>query len=176
MPAALVTRFEKELGAPFTIVFGQTECSPVAAMTKASDTIEDKANTIGPPMPNMETKIVSLETGDIAAIGEVGECCTRGYHIMHGYFDMPQATAAAIDGDGWLHTGDLCAMDERGYCTVEGRLKDMTIRGGEKISIRVNSRNCCFAIRRSPRSPSSECPAKNGERRSPLSSGRRLER
>jgi fatty-acyl-CoA synthase len=133
VPAALVTLFEEKLGAPFTIVFGQTECSPVAAMTKTADTIEDKAGTIGLPLPNMETRIVNTETGKTAAIGEIGEFCTRGYHVMLGYFDMPEATAAAIDSDGWLHTGDLCAMDARGYCTVEGRLKDMIIRGGENI-------------------------------------------
>jgi fatty-acyl-CoA synthase len=133
VPAALVTRFEKELGAPFTIVFGQTECSPVAAMTKPSDTIEDKAGTIGLPLPNMENKIINPDTGKTVPIGEIGEFCTRGYHVMLGYFEMPDATAATIDADGWLHTGDLCAMDARGYCTVEGRLKDMIIRGGENI-------------------------------------------
>jgi fatty-acyl-CoA synthase len=133
VPAALVTSLEKKLGAPFTIVFGQTECSPVAAMTMTTDSIEDKAGTIGLPLPNMETKIVNPDTGNTAAIGEIGEFCTRGYHIMIGYFEMPDATAAAIDSDGWLHTGDLCAMDARGYCTVEGRLKDMIIRGGENI-------------------------------------------
>ena len=133
VPAALVTLFEQKLGAPFTIVFGQTECSPVAAMTMATDSIADKAGTIGLPLPNMETKIVNPDTGKLAAIGEIGEFCTRGYHVMLGYFEMPEATAAAIDADGWLHTGDLCAMDGRGYCTVEGRLKDMIIRGGENI-------------------------------------------
>jgi fatty-acyl-CoA synthase len=133
VPAALVTLFEQKLGAPFTIVFGQTECSPVAAMTRPTDTIEDKANTIGLPLPNMENKIANPNTGETCAIGEIGEFCTRGYHIMLGYFEMPEATAAAIDADGWLHTGDLCAMDARGYCTVEGRLKDMIIRGGENI-------------------------------------------
>ena len=66
-------------------------------------------------------------------VGELGEYCTRGYHVMHEYFDMPEATAKTIDEDGWLHTGDLCSMDERGYCKVEGRLKDMIIRGGENI-------------------------------------------
>ena len=81
----------------------------------------------------METKIVNPDTGKTVPIGEIGEFCTRGYHVMHGYFEMPDATAAAIDADGWLHTGDLCAMDARGYCTVEGRLKDMIIRGGENI-------------------------------------------
>jgi len=133
VPAALVTLFEQKLGAPFTIVFGQTECSPVAAQTMTNDTIADKAGTIGLPLPNMETKIINPDTGKTAAIGEIGEFCTRGYHTMIGYFEMPEATAAAIDSDGWLHTGDLCAMDARGYCTVEGRLKDMIIRGGENI-------------------------------------------
>jgi len=133
VPASLVRLFEQKLGAPFTIVFGQTECSPVAAMTHTTDSIEDKAGTIGPPLPNMETKIIDPDTGKTAAIGEIGELCTRGYHVMLGYFEMPEATAAAIDDDGWLHTGDLCAMDARGYCTVEGRLKDMIIRGGENI-------------------------------------------
>jgi fatty-acyl-CoA synthase len=133
VPAALVTLFEQKLGAPFTIVFGQTECSPVAAQTMTNDTIADKAGTIGLPLPNMETKIINPDTGKTTAIGEIGEFCTRGYHTMIGYFEMPEATAAAIDSDGWLHTGDLCAMDARGYCTVEGRLKDMIIRGGENI-------------------------------------------
>jgi fatty-acyl-CoA synthase len=133
VPAPLVRRFEKGLGAPFTIVFGQTECSPVATMTHPDDTIDDKANTIGPPMPNVEVKIIDPETGQTVPTGTVGEFCTRGYHVMHGYYDMSDATAEAIDDEGWLHTGDLCAMDERGYCTVEGRLKDMIIRGGENI-------------------------------------------
>ncbi|MEL6892399.1 MAG: AMP-binding protein [Actinomycetota bacterium] len=133
VPAPLVTRFEEELGAPFTIVFGQTECSPVASMTRPDDSVSDKAGTIGPPMPGVEVKIVSPETGETLPIGEVGEYCTRGYHVMTGYFEMPERTAEAIDDDGWLHTGDLCAMDDRGYCTVEGRLKDMIIRGGENI-------------------------------------------
>jgi fatty-acyl-CoA synthase len=133
VPAPLVKRFEEKLGAPFTIVFGQTECSPVAAQTRTDDSVEDKADTIGLPLPNMETKIIDPNTGETVPIGTVGEFCTRGYHVMLGYFEMPQATSAAIDADGWLHTGDLCAMDARGYCTVEGRLKDMIIRGGENI-------------------------------------------
>jgi fatty-acyl-CoA synthase len=133
VPAALVRRLEEQLGAPFTIVFGQTECSPVASMTRPDDTIEDKAGTIGTPMPHAEVKIVDPVTGATLKPGQIGEYCTRGYHVMLGYFEDPAATAAAIDADGWLHTGDLCAMDERGYCTVEGRLKDMIIRGGENI-------------------------------------------
>ena len=133
VPAALVTTFEERLGAKFTIVFGQTECSPVASMTKPTDTVADKAGTIGPPMPNVEVKIIDPDTGATVPIGQIGEYCTRGYHVMLEYFENPTATAAAVDADGWLHTGDLCAMDDRGYCTVEGRLKDMIIRGGENI-------------------------------------------
>ena len=133
VPAALVRKLEDKLGAPFTIVFGQTECSPVASMTRPTDTIEDKADTIGPPMPHVEVKIIDPATGETLPPNQVGEYCTRGYHVMLGYFENPQATAEAIDADGWLHTGDLCSMDERGYCKVEGRLKDMIIRGGENI-------------------------------------------
>ena len=133
VPAALVQRFEEELGAQFTIVFGQTECSPVASMTRPDDNQDDKALTLGGPMPNVEIKIVDPDSGETVPIGELGEYCTRGYHVMHEYFDMPEATAKTIDEDGWLHTGDLCSMDERGYCKVEGRLKDMIIRGGENI-------------------------------------------
>ncbi len=133
VPEQLVRKFEEAIGAPFTIVFGQTECSPVATMTRAADTIEDKSCTIGPMLPHVESRIIDPETGETLPIGEVGEFVTRGYHVMHGYWDMPEQTAGAIDSDGWLHTGDLAAMDERGYCTVEGRLKDMIIRGGENI-------------------------------------------
>ena len=133
VPEALVRRFEQQLKAPFTIVFGQTECSPVASMTRPDDRVEDKAGTIGTPMPHVEVKIIDPASGVTLPVGQIGEYCTRGYHVMHGYFENASATAAAIDADGWLHTGDLCAMDARGYCTVEGRLKDMIIRGGENI-------------------------------------------
>jgi fatty-acyl-CoA synthase len=133
VPAHVVKALEEKLGAQFTIVFGMTECSPVALMTHTTDSIADKANTLGTPMPHVEVKIVDTTTGHTTAVGDVGEICTRGYHVMLGYFQMPEATAAAIDQDGWLHTGDLGAMDARGYFTIEGRLKDMIIRGGENI-------------------------------------------
>jgi len=133
VPAALVQKFEAALGAPFTIVFGQTECSPVASMTRPDDSLEDKAETLGGPMPNVEVKIADPDSGATVPLGALGEYCTRGYHVMHEYFDMPEATGDSIDADGWLHTGDLCSMDERGYCKVQGRLKDMIIRGGENI-------------------------------------------
>ncbi|MFT5677004.1 MAG: fatty-acyl-CoA synthase [Paraglaciecola sp.] len=133
VPADVVKLFEDKLGVNFTIVFGQTESSPVSSMTRPDDTTDDKANTIGGPMPNVELKIVDPDTGATVPLNTLGEYLTRGYHIMNGYFNMAEATAKTIDEDGWLHTGDLCSMDERGYCKVEGRLKDMIIRGGENI-------------------------------------------
>jgi fatty-acyl-CoA synthase len=133
VPADLVKRLEDTVGAPFTIVFGQTECSPVACMTHPGDSIEDKAYTLGRAMPGVEVKIIDPETGATQPVGVLGEFCTRGYHVMHEYFENPEATATTIDADGWLHTGDLCSMDARGYCKIEGRLKDMIIRGGENI-------------------------------------------
>ena len=133
VPASLVTTFKERLGATCTILFGQTECSPVASATDPTDSLAEMAGTIGGPMPHVEVKVVDPFTGDTQPVGVVGEFCTRGYHVMHGYFENPEATAAAIDAEGWLHTGDLCAMDHRGYCTIEGRLKDMIIRGGENI-------------------------------------------
>jgi len=133
VPEQLVRTFEAEIGAPFTIVYGQTECSPVASMTRPTDSIEDKAATIGQLMPHVEARIVDPETNEAVPVGEVGEFVTRGYHVMHGYFEMPEQTSETIDADGWLHTGDLAAMDDRGYVTIEGRLKDMIIRGGENV-------------------------------------------
>ncbi len=133
VPAPLVERIEAELGVLFTNVFGQTECSPVATMVDPHDSVLDKATTVGRPLPHVEAKVIDTATGDTVGIGVTGEFCTRGFHVMIGYHGDPEATAAAIDADGWLHTGDLCSMDERGYVTVEGRLKDMIIRGGENI-------------------------------------------
>ena len=133
VPADLVRRFERELGVRFGIVFGQTESSPVITQTRLDDSPEDKADTIGQPLPQTEVKIADPATGDPLRVGEVGEICTRGYLVMAGYFDLPEATAEAIDEDGWLHTGDLGSMDERGYLRITGRLKDLIIRGGENI-------------------------------------------
>ncbi|TMK64669.1 MAG: AMP-dependent synthetase [Actinobacteria bacterium] len=133
VPAELVRRIEETFGARFCIVYGTTECSPLVTMTRFADTPEDKAETIGRPLSQTEVKIVDPVTGDIVAPGVVGELCARGYMVMHGYYENPAATADAIDSDGWYHTGDLASMDERGYCSIEGRLKDMIIRGGENI-------------------------------------------
>jgi len=129
----LVRQIEERLGVPFSIVFGQTESSPVITQSGARDPFEERSQTVGRPLPRTEVKIVDPLDGSTVPCGEVGELCTRGYHVMLGYYEMPEATAEAIDPDGWLHTGDLASMDSRGYCRIEGRLKDMIIRGGENI-------------------------------------------
>ena len=133
VPPALAGRVEAEFGAPLSIVFAQTEASPVITQTAPQDTAEDRAHTLGRPLPQTEVKIVDPASGQTVAPGVIGELCTRGYHVMTGYFRDPDKTAAAIDADGWLHTGDLASMDERGYCQIGGRLKDLIIRGGENI-------------------------------------------
>ncbi|MCL2512426.1 MAG: AMP-binding protein [Oscillospiraceae bacterium] len=116
-----------------TIVFGQTESSPGCTQTTTEDTIERKVATVGKTLPFMETKIVNPETGEEVGTDVDGEFCVRGYNVMKGYYKLPDATAAAIDKDGWLHTGDLAAVDADGYYRITGRIKDMIIRGGENI-------------------------------------------
>jgi fatty-acyl-CoA synthase len=129
----LVRQIEDRLGVRFSIIYGQTESSPVITQGRLDDSFEDRATTVGRPLAQTEVRIAEPATGETVPCGVVGELCTRGYHVMHGYYEMPEETAAAIDGDGWLHTGDLASMDERGHCRIEGRLKDMIIRGGENI-------------------------------------------
>lgn len=116
-----------------TITYGQTESSPAITMTKVDDPIELRVATVGRNIPGVEVKIVDPETGEEVPHGVQGELCARGYNVMKGYYKMPEATHAAIDSDGWLHTGDLATMDENGYCKITGRVKDMIIRGGENI-------------------------------------------
>lgn len=116
-----------------TIAYGQTESSPVITQTRTDDSIERRVTTVGYALPNVEVKIVEPGTSIEVPRGVQGELCTRGYHVMKGYYKNPGATSAAIDEEGWLHTGDLATMDEEGYCKITGRLKDMIIRGGENI-------------------------------------------
>jgi fatty-acyl-CoA synthase len=116
-----------------TIAYGQTESSPVITQTRTNDTIEQRVSTVGRVLPHVEAKIVDPATGEEVAPGEQGELCTRGVHVMKGYYNMPEQTAKAIDNDGWLHTGDLATVDEDGYYKITGRLKDMIIRGGENV-------------------------------------------
>ncbi|TDC41297.1 long-chain fatty acid--CoA ligase [Actinomadura sp. KC345] len=133
VPADLVETCEKTFGAGFSTVYGQTELSPIVTQTSPQDSAQDNRSTTGRPLWNVEVAILDAATGTVTPVGVEGEICARGYQTMIGYLDMPEETAATIDGDGWLHTGDLGSMDERGYVTVTGRLKDMIIRGGENI-------------------------------------------
>ena len=133
VPAALVRMIESVMGVRFSIVYGQTESSSLISLVRLNSSAEDKASTVGQPLPQCEAKIIDVQSGETAPLGTVGEICTRGYHVMLGYFELPDATASAIDAEGWLHTGDLGTMDERGYLCVTGRLKEMVIRGGENL-------------------------------------------
>lgn len=120
-------------GAPIQIVYGQTETSPVQTQTWYDDSFEDLTQTIGQPLPYTEMSIRNPKDNSVLPIGEQGEICARGYHVMLGYNDNPDATAAAIDEGGWLHSGDLGRMDARGYLRITGRVKEMIIRGGENL-------------------------------------------
>ena len=115
------------------ITYGQTEASPGCTMSSIYDTIEQRVNTVGKALPEVECKIINPETGEDCPDEVTGEFVARGYNIMKGYYKMPEATAAAIDKDGWLHTGDLACRTPEGYYRITGRLKDMIIRGGENI-------------------------------------------
>lgn len=116
-----------------TICYGLTEASPVMTQTRVDDSIEHRTQTVGRAMPEIEVTIRDPETNQPVPFGVQGEVCCRGYNVMKGYYNNPDATAAAIDVEGWLHSGDLGTMDEQGYVRITGRLKDMIIRGGENI-------------------------------------------
>ena len=115
------------------ITYGQTEASPGCTMSKTTDSLEARVNTVGAAMFGVECKIVDPETGEDLPDNVDGEFVAKGYNIMKGYYKMPEATAATIDENGWLHTGDLARRDENGYYKITGRIKDMIIRGGENI-------------------------------------------
>ncbi|MBU8677256.1 AMP-binding protein [Bacillus subtilis] len=116
-----------------TIAYGQTEASPVITQTRANDSFIRRVETTGRALPHTEVKIVEPGTCQEVQRGMQGELCTRGYHVMKGYYKDKEATRKAINHDEWLFTGDLAVMDEDGYCRITGRLKDMLIRGGENI-------------------------------------------
>lgn len=116
-----------------TICYGLTEGSPVMTQTRIGDSLRQMTETVGRAMPAIEVKITDPETGQDSPPNTVGEICCRGYNVMKGYYNNPEATAKTIDMDGWLHSGDLGVMDEEGYVTITGRLKDMIIRGGENV-------------------------------------------
>ena len=116
-----------------SICYGMTETSPVSTQTRSDDTFDRRVGTVGRVAPHLEIKVVDPVSGDTVPRGDVGEFCTRGYSVMIGYWNQPDKTAEAIDGDGWMHTGDLAVMDDDGYVQITGRIKDMVIRGGENI-------------------------------------------
>ena len=140
-----------------TIAYGLTEASPVITQTTTTDPVEVRVNTVGRPLPHTEIKIIDLLTGQIVPIGTPGELCARGYMVMKGYFNDPEATQNVLDGNNWLHSGDLAAMDENGYCKITGRAKDVIIRGGEniypargrRISVHLSKHPRCSGDRRS---------------------------
>ncbi|WP_077299886.1 AMP-binding protein [Virgibacillus pantothenticus] len=133
-PMEVMTKVMEKMGAEeITIAYGQTEASPVITQTKTDDPIELRVSTVGTPHPNVEVKIVIPGTSEEQERGVPGELLTRGYHVMKGYYNNPEATELAIDEDGWLHTGDLALMRSDGYLEITGRMKDMIIRGGENI-------------------------------------------
>lgn len=129
----LIRRARQRFGCAFTNVYGQTEMHGIVTMTRLDDALADQTRTIGQALPHVEMRIVDPTSGATCPVDVPGEICTRGYSSMLGYHGMPEMTAAAIDADGWLHSGDLGALDARGYLTITGKLKDLIIRGGEKI-------------------------------------------
>ncbi len=116
-----------------TICYGMTETAPVSTQTRVDDPVEKRVNTVGRIHPHVEIRIIDPESGGVVPRGERGELCTRGYGVMLGYWNDDEATRAAIDDARWMHTGDLACMDDEGYVSIVGRIKDMIIRGGENI-------------------------------------------
>jgi fatty-acyl-CoA synthase len=133
VPVEVAREVERRTGGRMSIVFGTTETSPIVTATSPEDPEPVRTGTLGAPLPHTEVKIAEPGTGEPVPIDSVGELCARGYLVMEGYFDQPEATAAVVDDAGWYHTGDLAAMDADGGLRIEGRLKDMIIRGGENI-------------------------------------------
>jgi fatty-acyl-CoA synthase len=133
VPAELIRHIERTLGVRSTVVFGQTEACGFISQTFLDDDPDDKASTVGCLLPQLEGRVVDPEHGKVVPVGEVGELQVRGFNVMAGYFDDPDATAATIEPDGWLHTGDLATMDGRGYLRITGRLKDMIVTGGVNV-------------------------------------------
>jgi fatty-acyl-CoA synthase len=121
--------FMKEI----TICYGLTEGSPVMTQSDVTDSLEVRCSTVGRPMPGVEVRVADPDTCAELPRGMVGEVLCRGYNVMKGYYNMPEASEEAISPEGWLHSGDLGVMDEHGYLRITGRIKDMIIRGGENI-------------------------------------------
>lgn len=134
VPATMIEDAESVFGASVLNLFGQTELAPVLSATRPTDSRQDQLTTVGRPLPHVECKIVDPVSGETVAFGQQGEICARGYQQFLEYLHDPDATAQAVDAEGFVHTGDLGTLDERGYLRVTGRLKELIIRGGENIS------------------------------------------
>jgi fatty-acyl-CoA synthase len=119
--------------AQITIAYGMTETSPVSCQSGVETPLEKRVSTVGQVHPHLEIKVIDPETRGTVAAGVTGEFCTKGYSVMHGYWDDAAKTREAIDEQGWMHTGDLATMDAEGYVNIVGRIKDMVIRGGENV-------------------------------------------
>ncbi len=133
-PIEVMKRVVSEMHCPELVVcYGQTESSPVITMSRVDDSVETRCTTVGSALPETEVRIVSTETGETVPVGEQGELLARGYMVMRGYDGDAEATAQAIDAEGWLHTGDLARMRPDGYFRITGRARDMIIRGGENV-------------------------------------------
>lgn len=132
-PIEVMKRVIHELHMPqVTIAYGMTETSPVSFQSGVDDPLERRVSTVGRIQPHCEVKIVDVD-GKTVPRGVSGELCARGYLVMRGYWDDAEQTAKAIDGEGWMHSGDLAVIDDEGYCNIVGRIKDLVIRGGENI-------------------------------------------
>ena len=131
---AFVRRVEAEFGARLLVIYGMTETCGAALMTSPADASADRESTAGRPLPYTDVKVIDPETGNVVGYGQPGELCIRGARITAGYHGRPDETRQAIDADGWLRTGDRASMDERGYCRIEGRLKDLIKTGGENVT------------------------------------------
>jgi fatty-acyl-CoA synthase len=132
VPPSLIERLMREFGCPVLVAYAQSEC-PMMSSCVPADPRAQLAATVGRPTPHVELKVVDPRTGETVAIGAMGEICVRGPIVMDGYYRMPEATAAVIDADGFLHTGDLGALDAQGYLRIGGRAREVIIRGGENI-------------------------------------------
>lgn len=133
-PIEIMRQVVDRMGArEITIAYGQTEASPVITQTRYDDPLELRVETVGRPLPGVEVKLIDPADGRTLGDGEQGELCSRGHVVMRGYYKNPEATAKAIDAEGWLHTGDLAVRHPNGYYRITGRIKDMVIRGGENI-------------------------------------------
>src|SRR6516225_3595842 len=136
-PAEVMRKVIERMHMPgVSICYGMTETSPVSTQTRTDDALERRVGTVGRVGPHLEIKVVDPATGQTVPRGVAGEFCTRGYSVMAGYWNDPERTAEVVDADGWMHTGDLAAMDPYGYVQITGRLKDIIVRGGENISPR----------------------------------------